>query len=468
MKRLCCCIALLLALCVLAGCGGAPVSRAPHTGIAPGTPVGAIDFTGLHDAERELLDFALERPSSSALLTAAWRGVVAEAAREGIGDGSTPPPAFTGQAAADNELFDRSFAALRTTRWAQPDATALNGAAITAMAASLHDSHTSYYPPSLFARVNAELDGRPVTMTGMRLLQQARGEVLVVEVLPGSPAEHAGVLPGDSIVAIDGKEVGTLDIRQLNRLANDGEPGSVLRVDIRRPGYARVRTVTIVRQPVPLDTFGSAILPGNVGYMRLRVFASDTALLSEVRAVLQRFATTKSRGIIIDLRGDPGGSLQTLVALLSRFVAQSPLLIEQRAGRDTAIPRAFNVSAVAEPFVVLVDRGSASSSEIFAAAVEDYHAGLVIGTPTCGCAVGAIFFPLGDGMGGIEVGVARVLSPVTKTNHEGNPVQPDIIVQPDPAALRDGRDPQLERALEALGVTADVARIAAPVARDAQ
>jgi carboxyl-terminal processing protease len=467
-KRPLSCIVLLAMLLALAGCRSASVAHAPHTGIAPGTPVGTIDFTALHNAERQLLDFALERPTSNELLTAAWRGAVAEAARQGIGDGSAPPPVFTGQATTDNELFDQSFAALRTTRWTQPDATALNGAAITSMATSLHDSHTSYYPPSLFARVNAELDGRPVTMTGMRLLQEERGQVLVVEVLPGSPAEHAGILPGDSIVAIDGKEIGTLDIRQLNRLANDGEPGSMLRVDIRRPGYARVRTFTIVRRPVPLDTFGSAILPGDVGYMRLRVFAGDTALLSEVRAVLQRFAAMKSRGIIIDLRGDPGGSLQTLVAILSRFVAQSPLLIEQRTGRDTAVPRAFNVSTVQMPFVVLVDAGSASSSEIFAAAVKDYRDGLVIGTPTCGCAVGAIFFPLGDGMGGIEVGVARVLSPVTKTNHEGNPVRPDIIVQPDPSALRDGRDPQLERALEALGVPADVARIAAPVARDAQ
>jgi len=99
--------------------------------------------------------------------------------------------------------------------------------------------------------------------------------------------------------------------------------------------------------------------------------------------------------------------------------------------------------------------------------VQDYHAGTVLGSATCGCLVGAQFYPLDGGKAGIEIGLEHVLSPVTKTDHEHNPIKPDVAVPLDPAALRDGRDNQLEAALERLGVPAATAQIATPVARDA-
>ena len=459
---------LLVAALLIAGCGkGPPHAAQPQGRIAAGQPVGAVDFGQLHQAEGDLLQYALERPNATQLLTAAWGGLLAEAKSEGIGDGTASPPAFGGTTATDNSAFDDAFAALKTTRRTTPDEAALNGAAIDAMTKSLNDTHTAYLPPDTFAQATNELNGRPTSETGLSLEPQGKGSLLVVEVLPNSPAERAGILPGDSVIAIDGKAVGALDIRQRQMLVDDGKDGTKLSFDIRRPGYARVRTFTLTRQATPVDLIAATTLPGNVGYIRLRVFATGTALIARVRDELTRFQQEQTRGVVVDLRGDPGGSLQTLDIILSRFVARSPLLYQQqRGGRPQPVPRITSAPAITQPFVVLVDGGSASSSEVFAAAVEEYHAGTVLGTPTCGCIVGALFFSL-QGGAGMEIGVAKVLSPVTMTDHEHNPIQPTVLVPPDPAALRDGRDNQLEAALEQLGVAPDVARIAAPVARDA-
>jgi carboxyl-terminal processing protease len=457
-----------IALLLLAACGkSGHRASSPQGRVAAGQPVGTIDFAQLHQAEDDLLQYALERPVDSLLLHGAWFGLVREAKREGIGDGTAQPPLFTGKAAADNSAFDDAFAALRTTRSTTPDPSALNGAAINAMTMSLNDTHTAYLPPGTFDQANNELNGRPTSETGLRLEPQGQGALLVVEVLPGSPAERAGLLPGDSVVAIDGQPVGTLDIRQRQDLVETGKDGTKLSFDIRRPGYARVRTFTLTRQATPVDLISVTTLPGDVGYIRLRVFATGAAVETRVRDALAQFQQEGTRGVVFDLRGDPGGSLQTLDVILSRFVDHSPLLYQQqRGGRPQPVPRISSTPAFGQPYVVLVDGGSASSSEVFAAAVQEYHTGTVLGTPTCGCIVGALFFSLVGGAG-IEIGVARVLSPVTMTDHEHNPIQPDALIPPDPAALRDGRDNQLEAALQILGVAPDVARIAAPVARDA-
>jgi carboxyl-terminal processing protease len=457
----------LCALFAVACQSSATHTPSPPAKLAAGVAVGATDFTELHMAERQLLTYAYERPAAAALLNAAWSGLVKEAAAEGIGDGTAKPPRFNGDVTIDNTNFDDAFAALKTTQPATPNVSALSGAAITTMTSSLHDTHTGYLPPETFERTTAELNGRPTSETGLRLQALGRNALLVLEVETASPAERAGVLPGDAIVGINGTSIAGYDRRARNDLVSGGQDGSKLMLDVRRPGYARVRTLTLTRQATPIDLLAIAMLPGDVGYIRLRVFASSSAVVTQIAEALARFEQQGARGVVLDLRGDPGGSVQTMVSLLSHFVGQSPLAYTKTPTRMQPVPRVTGVAATKLPFVVLVDSGSASSSEAFAQAVQDYHAGTVLGAATCGCLVGAQFYPLDGGKAGIEIGLEHVLSPVTKTDHEHNPIKPDIAVPLDPVSLRDGRDNQLEAALEQLGVPAATAQIATPVARDA-
>jgi carboxyl-terminal processing protease len=282
---------------------------------------------------------------------------------------------------------------------------------------------------------------------------------LVLEVVPGSAADRAGLRAGDAILAIDGRKIGSYSPREASR-ALDGPDGSTLALDVRRPGRAD-RRITITRQTMALDLVHSTQLPGKIGYIRIREFPATVPIQLQVKQALGDFDDAQTNGVIVDLRGNPGGSLDDLQQVLSLFVSQSPLsyLVNAGGGRTLAIPRAGGRFSFDQKLVVLVDGGSASSSEMFAAAVQQYHDGLIVGAKTCGCLMAAQFFPLAD-KAGMEIAVQGVLAPVSKQSVERVGITPDREVGPDPRALADGRDPQLEAALQALGVDATVARSA--------
>ncbi|HEY7294670.1 MAG TPA: S41 family peptidase, partial [Dehalococcoidia bacterium] len=296
--------------------------------------------------------------------------------------------------------------------------------------------------------------------TGVRMERVTDRPPLVLEVVPGSAADRAGLQAGDSVLAIDGRKIASFTPREAGR-ALDGPDGSTLLLDVRRPGRAD-RRITITRQTMPLDLVRSKQLPGNIGYIRIREFPTQVHIELQVKQALGDFDDQNTNGVIVDLRGNPGGALVDLQAVLSLFVSQNPLsyLTGPGGARPMPIVRSGARFTFDQKLVVLVDDGSASSSELFASAVQQYHDGLVVGTKTCGCLMAAQFFPLADQQAGMEVAVQGVLSPVSQQPVEKVGITPDRSVEPDARALADGRDPQLEAALQALGVEASVARTA--------
>lgn len=430
----------------------------PATRTPTGEPVGTLDFSVFESAYNLLLNRAVERPTPAALLNAAWDGLLAEAKQEGVNTAGVSLPALDGDRGATLHNLEDAFGRLTVRHGAHVDAVKLNDAAAAAMADSLDDSHTTFLPPDLFAIQNRREAGNLGTTTGIRLERVTDRPPLVLEVVPGSAAERAGLQAGDSVLAIDGRKIGSFTPREASR-ALDGPDGSTLMLDVRRPGRAD-RRLTITRQTMALDLVRSKQLPGNVGYIRIREFPASVPIQLQVKQALGDFDDAQTDGVIVDLRGNPGGSLGDLQEVLSLFVSQSPLayLVNPGGNRPMPIPRANGRFTFDQKLAVLVDGGSASSSEMFAAAVQQYHDGLIVGAKTCGCLMAAQFFPLADQKSGMEVAVQGVLAPVSREPVEKVGITPDREVEPDARALADGRDPQLEAALQALGVDAAVAR----------
>lgn len=420
-----------------------------------------IDFAVLQSGYTRLLNAAVESPTSDSLLNAAWDGLIDEAGREGVTARGASRPVFVGDAKADFTAFADAFAALTAEHGGKLDGVRLNYAATDRMAASLDDSHTTFVPPDAAVRQNQRDAGNLGTSTGMRMERRTDQPPVVLEVVPDSAAEHAGVRPGDAVLAINGRRIETMTPREAGR-SLEGNDGTKLRLDLRRPGYARVKQVTIVRRTISLDLVRSRTLPGNVGYIRIREFPVQVPIQLQVQQALDDFAAEKTNGVVVDLRGNPGGSLLVLQAVLSQFVSQSPLVLTvSRTGRQQAIPRngPFDFR---QRLVVLIDDGSASSAEIFAAAVKEYGDGLIVGARTCGCLMGSQFFDLADHQAKLQIAVEGILSPVQKQSLEKNGLMPDAAVPADVRALGDGRDPQLEAGLVSLGVDTATAASAKP------
>jgi len=193
----------------------------------------------------------------------------------------------------------------------------------------------------------------------------------------------------------------------------------------------------------------SQMLADGVGYARLRGFA-DTSVADSFEAALDDLQRQGATSLVLDLRGNSGGRLDVGQRLLSRFVQAGPLYRElDRDGASRAIQaQAGRANGLALPLAVLVDGGTASMGEIFAAAIQDYHRGSVIGTRTAGSVAAAQVFGLQDGSG-LQVTVMEISSANGRVLN-GKGVEPDRTIAPDLAALRQGHDNQVEAAVAAL------------------
>lgn len=452
-------ITFLLAACLfVASCKSAsPANRAARD--APLCCAAGVDLALTQDGMQKLIDRAIERPASTTLLSAGWDGLTANARSQGGQIGDVAKPAFSGDPKSDFASFQSSANRLFAGHHGTIDVTALNYAAVDRMAISLDDSHVTFLPPEAASRQNRRDAGNLGTSTGLRLERSNEHPPVILEVVPGSAAEQAGARPGDTVFAVNGRPVGSYSLRELGR-ALDGPDGSHLVLNVRHAGSARLQQITLTRRTIALDLVHSETLPGNVGYIRIREFPGQVPIQLQVQQAIGDFNAAQTKGIVVDLRGNPGGAISVMQAIVSLFVSQSPLgYVVGPDGREQSIPRTGPYD-LHQKLVVLTDGGSASSAEVFAAAVQQYGDGLLVGEPTCGCLMAALFFPLTGDKSMLEIAVQRVLTPVQRQQVEKHPIMPDIPVNADPRLLGQGRDAQLEAAVQALGVDAATSRTA--------
>ncbi|GAB4490792.1 MAG: S41 family peptidase [Anaerolineales bacterium] len=326
------------------------------------------------------------------------------------------------------------------------DDTLLMQGAIRGMLASLGDQHTSYMDPSQFTQANSELSGE---YSGIGAWVDTSGEWLTINSpMPGSPAEKAGLLPGDVIIKVDGDDMtGVPPELVIKRVL--GPQGTLVKLTVMRQGEAKPLEFEVTRAKIVVPSVEGKMLDNGVAYVKISTFGDKTT--SELKATLTELMKQNPRGMVLDLRNNGGGYLQTAVEVMSQFLEGGQTVLIEKYGDGTQQKYESQAGGLATkiPLVVLVNEYSASASEITAGAIQDYGRGKLVGVTTYGKGSVQIWTPLNDEKGAVRITVAKWYTPLDRTIHKVG-LTPDVVVEMTEADHTAKRDPQLDAALKTL------------------
>jgi carboxyl-terminal processing protease len=316
---------------------------------------------------------------------------------------------------------------------------------IKGMVAEL-DPHSSYLPPEDYTIFQGDLEGR---FGGVGVEVDFEGDfVTIIAPIEGSPAEQAGVKPGDRIVGIDNRPVRGQSPADLVR-AMRGDPGTKVILTIRRDGVERMMTFVLVRREIKVASVASKLLKNNLAYLRIKTFQSGThAELLEHIGRMRKKAKGDLAGVVLDLRNNPGGSVDEADAVADEFLSSGVIFTTRRRGQVVDEARADPGGALRrQPAVVLVNEYSASASELVAAALRDNERAKIVGAPTFGKGSVQMIVDLPGGAG-LRLTTLRYYTPSGRAiQAEG--VKPDVVVGAAPSDFGIVREKNLENHLAA-------------------
>lgn len=327
----------------------------------------------------------------------------------------------------------------------QMDAQEMVYGAASGFVAALGDPHTAFVEPVRAAIIEEDMQG---SFEGIGATVEMRDGVLtIVRPLPNSPAERAGIEAGDQVLEVDGQSLEGLDIMEAITLIR-GPRGTDVRLLVRREGLAEPFEVTVTRDRIEVQITEARMLDGDVAYLSLAEFNARSA--QQVRAELRTLMGQNPSGLILDLRNNPGGYLQMAIEVASEFLPRGTLVVteRQRGAPDRELRASRGGTALEIPLVVLVNGGSASASEIVAGAIQDHERGILVGETTFGKGSVQQTHTLTDGSS-LRVTIAKWVLPGGRILN-GDGLEPDIVVSTTPEEVAEGRDVQLERAVEYL------------------
>jgi carboxyl-terminal processing protease len=301
--------------------------------------------------------------------------------------------------------------------------------AIKGMVSEL-DPHSSYMPPDEFQAFESDTEG---AFGGIGIEVESRNDQLVVLApIEGSPADRAGIKSGDTIVAVDGRDPTREPLDKLVKHLR-GAPGSHVKVAARRHGVDDVLTFDLVREVIHVPSVASKLLLNRTAYIRVKQFQERTHdELLDAAARLRSRAGGKLAGVILDLRSDPGGLVDQAADVADEFLDEGVIYTARHRGQIVDEVRARSGGAlVREPCVVLVNRWTASASELVAGALQDHKRATVIGEPTFGKGSVQAILPLPGGAG-MRLTISRYYTPSGRAI-QADGVHPDIAVERDVA-----------------------------------
>ena len=334
--------------------------------------------------------------------------------------------------------------------------------AIDGMFKALADPYSSYMSSEEYRRslsgISGQFEGIGAEMTS----RDDKGEsgcspagptchLVVVRALPNSPAQKAGLREDDEVVAVDGQSVEGMTLDETVSKVR-GKRGTPVTLTVRR-GNGRPFDLRIVRDVIQVDDVLSRVLDnGRVGYVRINGFSSGAAgdFKEQLRELVQ---VKKVKALVLDLRDDPGGFVDAARTIASQFVSSGPIFWEEyRNGRR--VPQEAESGGIATDtkltMIALVNGGTASASEIVAAALQETGRARLVGEKTFGKGTIQQWQTLTNDSGGFRLSIAKWLTPKQNWVH-GKGIQPDVTVRiPDSSDLPEGQDPILDKALELL------------------
>lgn len=335
--------------------------------------------------------------------------------------------------------------------------------AIQGLAASFGDPYTVFFPPAENQDFNDEISGS-FGGVGMEMGMQG-SSIVIIAPLKGTPADIAGVKAGDVLTKVNGIDASTLT---LDQVVNDirGNPGTTVSITVTRKGVTAPLTFTLTRTTIAtptIDTNATESAISNISTttlselnadriydIALYTFTADSADL--FRTALKQFVASGDHKLIIDLRGNPGGYLSAAVDMASWFLPSSDVVVrEQYANgqQDVYQSKGYDVFDNGNTeIVILVDGGSASASEIFSAALHDYHKATLVGVQTFGKGSVQEVFPITSDTS-LKVTIAKWLTPDGISISEKG-IAPDYIVPITATSTAGHIDPQMQKAISIL------------------
>lgn len=343
------------------------------------------------------------------------------------------------------DLLDQKFAVSSSSqKFSNEDK--IRGA-IEGLVSSYNDPYTVYLPPEDAEKFDQNIAGN---FGGVGMEVGLRdGVVTVIAPLPNTPAEQAGIIAGDLIVKIDDESTENMSIDEAVSLIR-GEKGTVVNLQIYREGETEFLDIAVTRDTINIPTVEYEQF-GNTFY--IAIYSFNAIAEEQVNEAMKKYKDSDAKSLIVDLRGNPGGYLQSAVAIASHFLPAGKVVVEEEFN-DNMMNETFRSSGrqiqifKPEKLVVLVDNGSASASEILAGALKDHGVATIIGTQTFGKGSVQELVKLEDNSS-LKVTVARWLTPNGTSISDGG-LEPDIVIGRTVADRQAEIDPQKDAALRFL------------------
>jgi carboxyl-terminal processing protease len=417
-----------------------PVSLQVST--TPGAaPIAAPGLDSLKQGYDLLLDRYVQAVSPADLLAAGYDAVV-----KGLQDaGVTVKNPGSLQLEPDREKAYATFTAkLASLLKESPPPADFNptAVALAAMAKSVNEGHTSYMTAAQYKEFVAYLRG-DVRYGGIGV-RPKRPDVTIMEVFPDSPAERAGLTPGDVIRKVDGQATADKTLEEVAQLIR-GPEGSTVSLEVDRPRTGEHLSLQVVRASIKVDYISTDMVQNNIGYIRLRGFP-EPSVADRFEQFLDKLPSMNPRGLVIDLRGNSGGRIDVGLRLLNRFISSGPLFDQvDRSGTHRIQVATGPGWSNPVPVAILIDEGTASMGEIFASAMQEHGLARLFGNRTSGNVAAAQVYPLSDGSA-MQVTILEIYSGKgAPLNRIG--VAPDVFLASSPAEIEGGRDIPLEAAV---------------------
>ncbi len=313
-----------------------------------------------------------------------------------------------------------------------PPVEEMDRAAARGLLRELGDAATGLIAPQ-YASLDREDASGYYRGIGASVRSTEDGYIEVSVIFPGSPAEQVGIRAGDVIVAVDGEDIAGVGLHEaVSRIR--GPEGTTVELELRRPGEARTFVREVERRSIEIPTVALEMLEGDIAHITLNEF--NNRATAQLKDALREAVDLGAAGIVLDLRGNPGGFLDQAVSVADEFLDGGTVVIER--GREVE-ERSFRSErgglATDTPLAVLVNEGSASASEIVAGAVQARGRGVLVGTQTYGKGSVQYVFDLSDGSQ-VRVTTALWYTPDDRLI-QGEGLTPDVTIEDDPATEED-------------------------------
>jgi len=319
--------------------------------------------------------------------------------------------------------------------------------AISGMLSELEDPYTRYLDPVTFKREQENIfmghfDGLGIIVTIIE------NQLTVISPIEDTPAYNAGVKAGDDIIKIDGESTKGMTLDEAVNILR-GEKGTMVTLTIRRGESEELLNIEIIRDTITVEAVKEKLIEDEqIGYIRISTFNANTG--RELKETLDSFAEKELEGLIVDLRNNPGGLLESAIDVASQFIKDGDIVRIKSRNDVTRLYESYGNEYPQWPMVVLVNKGSASASEIVAGAIQDADRGIILGEKTFGKGLVQQVYSLSD-ESAITISTSEYYTPDGRIiNNIG--LEPDIVVTIDEEAVEEEseKDIQLEEAINLL------------------